>query len=142
MFRRFKSSLVLIEHRASKIDPSSLNVLSAAAKCGPVSVLVAGSQSLPVAQALAKAKSVSKVIQVQHSLFDQPLPETFSKLLAEVAKAGSFTHVFAAHSAFGKNVMPRAAALLDVSQVSDIIGIEDEQTFIRPIYAGNDSFHS
>jgi electron transfer flavoprotein alpha subunit len=135
-FLRFNSSLVLIEHRAGRIDPSSLNVLSAASKWGPVSALVAGSQSGAVAQALANSQSVSKVIHIEQSLFDQPLPETHAKLLAEVIKTGSYSHVFAAHSAFGKNVMPRAAALLDVSQISDITAIEDEQTFVRPIYAG------
>jgi electron transfer flavoprotein alpha subunit len=65
------------------------------------------------------------------------MPENFAPLLAENIKKGNFTHVVCAHSAFGKNVMPRVTALLDVQQVSDITEIKDAQTFVRPIYAGN-----
>lgn len=67
----------------------------------------------------------------------QGLPENFAPLLVENIKKGGYTHVIATHSAFGKNLMPRVAALLDSQQISDITGIEDEKTFIRPIYAGN-----
>lgn len=65
------------------------------------------------------------------------MPENFAPLLVENIKKGGFTHVIAAHSAFGKNLMPRVAALLDVQQLSDVTGIKDERTFVRPIYAGN-----
>ena len=65
------------------------------------------------------------------------MPENFAPLLVENIKKGDYTHVIATHSAFGKNLMPRVAALLDSQQISDITGIEDEKTFIRPIYAGN-----
>lgn len=65
------------------------------------------------------------------------MPENFAPLLAENIKAGGFTHVVCAHSAFGKNIMPRVAALLDIQQISDITGVKDAQTFVRPIYAGN-----
>jgi electron transfer flavoprotein alpha subunit len=65
------------------------------------------------------------------------LPENFAPLLVENIKKGGFTHVLAGHSAFGKNLMPRVAALLDVQQISDITNIESEDTFTRPIYAGN-----
>ena len=69
--------------------------------------------------------------------FQLGLPENFAPLLVENIKKGGYTHVIASHSAFGKNLMPRVAALLDSQQVSDIIGIENEKTFVRPIYAGN-----
>ncbi|KAK5162580.1 hypothetical protein LTR04_003353 [Oleoguttula sp. CCFEE 6159] len=65
------------------------------------------------------------------------LPENYAPLLVENIKKGGFTHVFAGHSAFGKNLMPRVAAMLDTQQISDITGIESEDTFVRPIYAGN-----
>jgi electron transfer flavoprotein alpha subunit len=65
------------------------------------------------------------------------LPENFAPLIVENIKKGNFTHVFCAHTAFGKNLMPRVAALLDKQQISDIIAIENENTFVRPIYAGN-----
>ena len=65
------------------------------------------------------------------------LPETYAPLLVENIKKGGYTHVIAGHTAFGKNVMPRVAALLDSQQISDITGIEGENTFVRPIYAGN-----
>lgn len=67
----------------------------------------------------------------------QGLPENFATLLVENIKKGGYTHVIASHSAFGKNVLPRVAALLDVQQLSDVTGIENETTFVRPIYAGN-----
>lgn len=67
----------------------------------------------------------------------QGLPENYAPLLAENIKKEGFSHVFAGHSAFGKNLVPRVAALLDVQQVSDITAIENEDTFVRPIYAGN-----
>jgi electron transfer flavoprotein alpha subunit len=70
-------------------------------------------------------------------LFIQSLPENLAPLIAENVKGGSYTHVFASASAFGKNVLPRAAALLDVQQISDITAVQSEDTFVRPIYAGN-----
>lgn len=70
-------------------------------------------------------------------LTNQGLPESYAPLLVENIKRGGFTHIIAGHTAFGKNLMPRVAALLDVQQISDITAIEDEKTFVRPIYAGN-----
>lgn len=67
----------------------------------------------------------------------QGLPETFAPLLVDNIRNGGYTHIIAGHTAFGKNVMPRVAALLDAQQISDVIAIESESTFIRPIYAGN-----
>jgi electron transfer flavoprotein alpha subunit len=70
-------------------------------------------------------------------IYGQGLPENYAPLLVENIKKGGFTHIIAGHTAFGKSLMPRVAALLDVQQISDITAIEDEKTFVRPIYAGN-----
>src|ERR1700733_2217888 len=67
----------------------------------------------------------------------QGLPENYAPLLVENIKKGGFTHIIAGHTAFGKSLMPRVAALLDVQQISDITAIADEKTFVRPVYAGN-----
>ena len=138
--RRLNSTLVLVEHKDGKVVSSTLNTISAAAKLGfPVSALVAGAKTEVtdvVAKAVASTAGISKVIVAKDDKFDRGLPETHAPLIVAAAKAGSFSHVLASHSAYGKNVMPRAAALLDVAQVSDIIAIESPDTFQRPIYAG------
>jgi electron transfer flavoprotein alpha subunit len=129
--------LVVIEHKDNKIASASLNAITAATKIGgPVAALVAGSAPETVASAVASVPGIEKVIVAKGDAYDHGLPETHAPLIAAAATAGSFTHIVSPHSAFGKNVVPRAAALLDVSQVSDVIGIESEDTFVRPIYAG------
>ena len=90
-----------------------------------------------VAQTVAKTSGISKVLVLKNNAYEKSLAETVAPLIVSATNAGNFTHVLASHSAFGKNVLPRAAALLDVSQVSDVIGIESADTFTRPIYAGN-----
>jgi hypothetical protein len=138
--RRLNSTLVLVEHKDGKVVSSTLNTISAASKLGfPVSALVAGAKSDvtdAVAKAVASTAGISKVIVAKDDKFDRGLPETHAPLIVAATKAGNFSHVLASHSAYGKNVLPRAAALLDVAQVSDIIAIESPDTFQRPIYAG------
>ncbi|RKP10288.1 electron transfer flavo protein alpha-subunit [Thamnocephalis sphaerospora] len=132
------SSLVIVEHKDGQIAPSTLNALSAAAKLGgQVHALVAGSSSDAVADQVAKLAPVSKVLVASDAAYDHGLPEVHAPLIVAAQKAGSYSHVVVAHSAFGKNVLPRAAALLDVAQVSDITGVESADTFVRPFYAGN-----
>ncbi|KAJ3205266.1 hypothetical protein HDU67_008935 [Dinochytrium kinnereticum] len=132
------STLVLIEHKDNKIVPASLNAISAAVKLGgPVTALVAGASPDMVAKEAASISGVSKVLTASHADYERKLPETLAPLIQDTVKSGSFSHVVACHTAFGKNVMPRAAAILDVSQISDVIAIEGEDTFVRPIYAGN-----
>ncbi|KAJ3092227.1 hypothetical protein HK102_009541 [Quaeritorhiza haematococci] len=136
--RRLLSSLLVVEHRDGKVVPSTLNAITAASKLGgPVSALVAGSSPEGVAEQVAKVAGVEKVIVAKDQLYEHTLPELYAPLVVAAAKAGNFTHVLAAHSAMGKNVMPRVAALLDVAQVSDIVSVESADTFTRPIYAGN-----
>jgi electron transfer flavoprotein alpha subunit len=138
--KRLLSSLVVVEHKGGKVVGSTLNAISAASKLGgPVSALVAGDKddgTDAVAQTIAKTQGVTKVIVAKDARLANGLPETHAPVIVAAAKAGHFTHVLASHSAYGKNVLPRAAALLDVAQVSDIIAVESEDTFQRPIYAG------
>ncbi|KAL8703048.1 MAG: hypothetical protein Q9201_003773 [Fulgogasparrea decipioides] len=135
---RLLSSLTVLEQKNGKLEHSSLSAVTAAQKIGGSIVgFVAGSRSKAVAEAAAKVKGLDKIIMVENGSYDKGLPENYAPLLVENIKKNEITHVFAGHSAFGKSLMPRAAALLDTQQISDITGIENEDTFVRPIYAGN-----
>ncbi|BFZ61434.1 Electron transfer flavoprotein alpha-subunit [Saitoella coloradoensis] len=135
---RLLSTLAILEHRQGKWNSNSLSALTAATQLGPaVTAFIAGSDAAKMAAEAAKFKGVEKVLTVENDAYDKGLPENFAPLVVENVKEGGFTHVVTAHTAFGKNTMPRVAALLDVAQVSDIVGIESEDTFRRPIYAGN-----
>ncbi|KAF2232605.1 electron transfer flavo protein-like protein subunit alpha [Viridothelium virens] len=135
---RLLSTLAVLEQREGKLNVSSLAAVSAAQKLGgSVTGFVAGSGTKAVAEEAAKVKGLEKVIFVDNGAYDKGLPENFAPLLVENIKKGGFSHVLAGHSAFGKNLMPRVAALLDTQQVSDIIEVGGEDTFVRPIYAGN-----
>lgn len=117
---------------------SSLASISAAQKLGgSIHGFVAGSGAKEIAAEASKIEGLEKVIFVDNGAYDKGLPENFAPLLVENIKKGGYSHVLAGHSAFGKNLMPRVAALLDVQQISDITDIEGEDTFVRPIYAGN-----
>jgi electron transfer flavoprotein alpha subunit len=104
---------------------------------GSITAFIAGSGVKSAADEAAKSKGVEKVIYVENGAYDRCLPENYAPLLVENIKKGGYTHVIAGHSAFGKNIMPRVSALLDTQQISDITDIEGEDTFVRPIYAGN-----
>ncbi|KAI4185392.1 MAG: hypothetical protein L6R41_004166 [Letrouitia leprolyta] len=135
---RLLSSLAVLEQRNGKLEHSSLSAVTAAQKIGgSVIGLVAGSGIRKVAEEASKVKGLGKIIMVENDAYDKGLPENYAPLLVENISKGGFTHVFAGHSAFGKGVMPRVAALLDTQQISDITAIESEDTFVRPIYAGN-----
>ena len=130
------AALVIAEHDNHLIKGGTLNAVTAAGKCGgEVTVLVAGSGCGDAAKAAAAIAGVSKVLMA-----DAPhLAEQLAESLAEqvLAVAGGYTHVLAPATAFGKNVLPRVAARLDVAQISDIVSVESPDTFQRPIYAGN-----
>ncbi|MCA3221102.1 MAG: electron transfer flavoprotein subunit alpha/FixB family protein [Burkholderiales bacterium] len=129
-------ALVLAEHDNAQLKPASLNVVTAAAKAGgQVHVLVAGSGCAAVAQQAAQVAGVTKVLVADAPHLAHQLAENVAAQVAAVAQG--YSHVFAAATATGKNVMPRVAALLDSAQVSDIISVESADTFTRPIYAGN-----
>ena len=127
--------LVLAEHDDTALKPATLNTVAAAAKLGEVHVLVGGSDCAGVADEAAKIADVTKVLIADGAIYAHPLAEELAPLLAGLAK--NYSHLLAPATTFGKNVMPRAAALLDVAQLSDISAIVSADTFERPIYAGN-----
>ena len=130
------SVLVVAEHDNSDIAPATLNTVTAAAEIGgDITVLVAGSGSAAAADAAAKIAGVSKVLHADAAEYANGLAENVAPLV--VALAAGYSHVLAPATSFGKNVLPRAAALLDVQQISEISGVVDADTFVRPIYAGN-----
>ncbi|KAH8681416.1 electron transfer flavoprotein subunit alpha [Xylariales sp. PMI_506] len=136
--RRLLSSLAVLEQRDGKLNHGSLSAITAAKKLGgSVHAFVAGGNIKSVADEAAKVEGVEKIIIVDNAAYEKGLPENYAPLLAENIKKGGYTHVIAGHTAFGKNVIPRVAALLDSQQISDITAIESESTFVRPIYAGN-----
>jgi electron transfer flavoprotein alpha subunit len=129
-------TLVLAEHNHQQIKPSTLSTLTAAKKLGqPVSVLVIGHDCRNVAQQIATLAGVEKVLLVQDSVYQHPLAENIAPVMAQCSK--DFSFLIAPATTFGKDIMPRVAALLDTNAVSDVIEIVDKNTFIRPIYAGN-----
>lgn len=136
--RRLASTLAVLEQREGKLNMASLAAVSAAQKLGgSIHGFIAGSNTKAVAEEAAKVQGLEKVFYVDNAAYDKGLPENYAPLLIENIKKGGYTHVLTGHSAFGKNLMPRVAALMDVQQISDITGIEGEDTFVRPIYAGN-----
>jgi electron transfer flavoprotein alpha subunit len=132
------STLLVIEQQGGKPLASNAHVLAAANKLGfPITALVAGTEASAeqAAKIVAGFPGVKKVLTAKGAQYDHSLAEPHADLVAAVAKGHS--HIITAHSAYGKNVFPRAAALLDVSPISDVTDIESADTFKRPIYAGN-----
>ena len=129
------SVLVVAEHDNAALKPATLNTVTAAAALGEVTVLVAGSGCRPVAEAATAVDGVTKVLLADDGALEHPLAETLAPFIQGLA--GDYSHVLAPATTFGKNLMPRVAALLDVQQISEITTIVDSDTFIRPIYAGN-----
>ncbi|MEH6477050.1 MAG: FAD-binding protein [Sneathiella sp.] len=128
--------LVYADHDNATLGASTLNVVTAASEIGgDVHVLVAGSGCATVADEAAKVAGVAKVILVDDALYAQSLAENTADLI--VSLAGDYDTIMAPATSTGKNVLPRAAALLDVAQISEITEIVSADTFIRPIYAGN-----
>ena len=137
---REANTLLFIEHKNGAINPASLSALTAAQKLGgEVHALVTGSSSnaKAVAEAASKVKGVSKVLLSTSDAFSALLAEPIAPLIESLVKSKSYTHVVAGHTAVGRDIIPRAAVCLDSSQVSDIIEVQSEDTFVRPIYAGN-----
>jgi electron transfer flavoprotein alpha subunit len=128
--------LVIAEHDNASIKPATLTTLGAAKKIGgEIHVFVAGSGCEGAAQAAAKAEGVSKVFKADGAEFAHGLAENLAPVIVGLAK--NYSHVLAPATTFGKNILPRVAALLDVQQISDISGVIDADTFERPVYAGN-----
>jgi electron transfer flavoprotein alpha subunit len=128
--------LVVAEHTGEAIAPASLSTVTAATELsGDVTVLIAGKDCGAAAQAAAKVAGVARVLVTDADLYAHALAEPLAALVVSVADR--FTHILFPATTFGKNVAPRVAALKDVSQISDIVAIDDADTFVRPIYAGN-----
>lgn len=130
------SILVIAEHDNKTLNAATLHVVAAAQKIGgDITVLVAGSGAQAVADAAAKVAGVGKVLLADNAVYANQLAENVAALVADLGKG--YKHILAAATTNGKNILPRAAALLDVSMISDIISVESANTFKRPIYAGN-----
>jgi len=128
--------LVLAEHDNKALKSATLHAVTAAAKIdADVAILVGGQGCRGVAEAAAKVAGVKKVLLAEAPALEHSLAEPLAALI--VSLAPGYSHILAPATTVGKNVMPRAAALLDVAQLSDIAGIESPDTFVRPIYAGN-----
>ncbi|NCX23107.1 MAG: electron transfer flavoprotein subunit alpha/FixB family protein, partial [Betaproteobacteria bacterium] len=130
------SALVIAEHEAGQLKPSTLNTVSAALLVShEVHVLVAGAGCAAVAQAAAGIAGVSRVLYAEAEHFAAQTAENIAEQV--LALAASYSHILAPATAFGKNLSPRIAARLDVAQISDITAVHSPDAFTRPIYAGN-----
>ena len=128
--------LVLAEHDNLHLKPGVTNAVAAAQKIGgEIHLLVAGCTCSGAASGAAQVAGVTKVLIADAAQYADGTPENLAPLIVGLAK--NYSHVLASASAYGKNVMPRVAALLDVAQISEIISVESPDTFVRPIYAGN-----
>lgn len=130
------SILVIAEHDNSQLKSATLNTLSAAQQLGDdIHVLVAGHSADAVATEAAACGGVGKVLLVNDAAYEHVLAENLAKLVQQLADG--YSHILAPATTFGKDLMPRAAALIGTEQISDIISVESADTFKRPIYAGN-----
>lgn len=128
--------LVYAEHDNATLKTETNKLVHAAKQMdSDIHVLVAGEGCAAIAESAAQIDGVSKVLVADNAAYKYQLAENVADLVVEMA--ADYSHVVAAATTTGKNFMPRVAALLDVAQISDIIGVESEDTFVRPIYAGN-----
>ncbi|WP_018990739.1 electron transfer flavoprotein subunit alpha/FixB family protein [Aromatoleum toluclasticum] len=130
------SILVIAEHDNRTLKGATLNTITAATAIGAdIHVLVAGSRCSAVAEAVSGVKGVVRVLLAEAPHLEPLLAEDLAKLVTTLA--GEYSHILAPATAFGRNFLPRVAAVLDVAQVSDVVAVESANTFVRPIYAGN-----
>jgi len=127
--------LLVAEHDNQNLKPATLHAVTAAQKIGPADILVAGHDCKAVAEAAARIAGIGKVLLADDAGYAHGSAEAVSALVAATGKA--YTHICAAATTTGKNMLPRVGALLDVQPISDVSGIESADTFVRPIYAGN-----
>ena len=130
------STLVIAEHDNNSLNNSALNTITAALAIGEaVDILIAGANCKSVGEAAATVAGVRMIIMADNPAYLNQLPEAVAPLVMSLS--GAYSHLFAAATTAGKNLMPRVAALLDVGQISDIVEVKSNDTFVRPIYAGN-----
>lgn len=129
-------TLVIAEHNNQNLQAATLHAVSAAqALGGEVHILVAGNGAGAVASAAAKVAGIAKVLHSDAPHYAYPLAENIAPLIVSIGK--NYSHILATATTTGKDILPRAAALLDAAQVSDVTKIISEDTFVHPIYAGN-----
>jgi len=132
------TTLIIADHNHASLQAAMLNTVTAAQKIGgDIHVLVAGSDAQEAAQAASRIAGVAKVLHADAPHLAKPTAENVSATVVAIAKSGGYSHILAPATGFGKNVMPRVAALLDVAQISEITVVESADTFVRPIYAGS-----
>ena len=130
------SVLLIAEHNNKEVKPFTFNAITAALQIDQdLHVLVIGHSCDGVAKSISEIPNVKKVIHVDDPIYENCLPENFTP--AVIKNSENYSHIVCSANTFGKNLMPRIAALLDTSQVSDIIKVISADTFLRPIYAGN-----
>jgi electron transfer flavoprotein alpha subunit len=130
------STLVIAEHDNTNLKPATLNTVAAANVIGgTVHILVAGNSCQSVADEAAAVDGVEKVILADDSAYENQLAESTANLIKSIS--GDYSHILAPATTFGKNVLPRLSALLDVQQISEITEVVSDDTFKRPIYAGS-----
>ncbi len=130
------SVLLISEHNNKELKPFTLNAITAASKINEdVHVLVLGHNSDSVAKSVSEVPNVKKVVHINDTIYENYLAENYTSAIINLSK--DYSHIMCSANTFGKNLMPRVAALLDVSQVSDITKVISSDTFLRPIYAGN-----
>ncbi len=128
--------LVIAEHDHNALKPATLNCVTAATQCGDeVHVLIAGSNCAGARDMAAKISGIAKILYADAPAYQHFLAENLTNLILTIAK--NYTHILAPATTFGKNLLPRLSALLDVQQISDITSVIDANTFTRPVYAGN-----
>ena len=130
------SVLLIAEHNNKEVRPFTYNAITAASKIDEdLHVLVIGNKADAVSKSISEVPNVKKVIHVDNPIYENYIAENFTPVILKQAE--NHSHIICSANTFGKNLMPRVAALLDTSQVSDIIKIISNDTFLRPIYAGN-----
>ena len=130
------SVLLIAEHNNKEVRPFTLNAITAASQIDrDLHVLVIGKDVDAVSKSISEVPNVKKVIQVDNEIYENFLAENFTPVI--IKQSENYSHIVRSANTFGKNLMPRVAALLDISQVSDIIKVISQDTFLRPIYAGN-----
>ena len=132
------TTLIIADHNHASLQMAVQNTVTAAQKIGgEIHILVAGSNARAAAEAAATITGVTKVLHADAPHLAGLTAENIAATIVDVVKPGGYTHVLAPATGFGKNVMPRVAAVLDVAQISDIIAVQSPDTFVRPIYAGS-----
>lgn len=128
----------MCDHDNKSLGSATLNAVTAAKELpGDITLLVGGENCQSVVDEAAKVGGVSKVLHVDDPAYGHQLAENFSKLIVDIQKANGYSYVVAPSCTFAKDVLPRAAVVLDTQPISDIIAVKSPDTFVRPVYAGN-----